>query len=217
MWALRWPPFATTHAHSSHLYMSVHTRSHTYTHYRRSQTTQVWGGTMRRPLYAPRQPRPTTVAPPNTHAATFTHRACVCAYPPLAHSPGLTNVRGRSDSSLYIPPTTGSSTFSWFNLVKRFQRSKLQTSHICCKLPASCPAPVITQQLFLSRDWYSLVCVDGSTGIMGWLDWWTCWHSSFVFAGAMIWLELVMWPPLLLFCLLLQIIIQPRWKLSGTN
>lgn len=173
---------------------------------------------MRRPLYAPRQPSPTTVAPPNTHAVTFTHKTRVCTYPPLAQSPELTNACGRSiDSSLYILPTTGSSTFNWFNLVKRFQGNRLQTSHILLQTSSimsssghDSAAFLSTQIIFAGVRWWkhrnngvaglvnvltSILCVCGCDDLVG-----TCHVTTSS-----------------LYCLLLQIIIQPWGKLSGTN
>lgn len=93
---------------------------------------------------------------------------------------------------LEIPPTTGSSIFNWFNLVKWLQynnvRRLLQTSSTVSSFGRYSTAFSLTPLMFSGVRWWTY----RNNGL---LDWWMCWNSSFVFVGAMIRLELVMQPP----------------------
>lgn len=117
------PPFATTHVHSSHLCrMSACPSLSTQTH---SQTTQARGEPREGHFMLPDSPVRPQWRPSNTRAATITHKACVCVcvcihvlLDLLVHPPSVTNLCGQSsDSSFYILPATGSSTFYWVHLL----------------------------------------------------------------------------------------------------
>lgn len=105
-----------------------------------------------------------------------------------------------SDFSLYILPTTGSSTFKWVNLVKilqfnirRFTFATWQTPTVCVSIKYS-PCHYTTAfsriTIILANIYCASVCWEEQKRR---LDWSKCWHLSCVFVAAMVLSGLVMW------------------------